>query len=91
MTEPAVLTLEEVARELKMSPRSFREHRARLQASGFPAPLAGLPRPYRWSTSAVRRWIDAAGGQSEAQAREAMLAARTEAIAARIGQRRRRA
>lgn len=91
MSEPAVLTLDEVARTLRMSTRWFRVCRPRLHEAGFPQPLAGLPRPYRWSASAVQHWIEGAGARSEADAREAMLSARADAIVARMGQRRRRA
>lgn len=64
--------------------------RARLQAHGFPAPLAGMARPLRWSRIAVEAWLNGVRDarpadpiDTESALLAARLAARSRAIAAR--------
>lgn len=88
-TDPQVLTTAEVAATLRMSPRWFRATRRRLQAAGFPAPIAGIPRPYRWSSAAVRQWLENQTVKGSEEARDERLDERASTIAANMGRRRR--
>lgn len=78
-----LLTVEEVARVLRITPRTFRRRRAELQAGGFPAPVPGLPD--RWDRVAIEAWLDrqipAAAAQDPLRALERTLISRAGALA----------
>jgi predicted DNA-binding transcriptional regulator AlpA len=59
MTAPLVLTLDDLAAVLAMSPESFRRMRPALEAAGFPRRLPHMGA--RWSRAAVEAWIARSG------------------------------
>lgn len=55
------LRARDVCALLDVTPDWFYRNRTQLEARGFPAPIAGLPR-HRWHAAAVQAWLDRAGG-----------------------------
>jgi predicted DNA-binding transcriptional regulator AlpA len=54
-----VYTLRELTALLGYKDRdSFRLHRRRIEAQGFPAPLPGSTHPLKWSRAQVDAWLE---------------------------------
>lgn len=78
-----VLTLEEVSRLLRLTPRAFRRRLAELEAAGFPPPVPSFND--RWDRVAIEAWLDRqipAAVRDPAREAERLLLARADVAAA---------